>query len=138
MSSLDDLAKNAIPPKTDSDTQPVTYVPPNSKKIPVDPTAIPKTQSTTEQMKSENKKIIDDPSSLGDPPPPPPPNIYEHWMNDLDAALQRDRERMWNTIEAAKQKIDLFFSFIFIYRVISKEVILWSMIDLITRFIDFL
>lgn len=106
MSSLDDLAKNAIPPKTDSDTQPVTYVPPNSKKIPVDPTAIPKTQSTTEQMKSENKKIIDDPSSLGDPPPPPPPNIYEHWMNDLDAALQRDRERMWNTIEAAKQKIE--------------------------------
>lgn len=106
MSSLDDLAKNAIPPKTDSDTQPVTYVPPNSKKIPVDPTAIPKTQSTTEQMKSENKKIIDDPSSLGDPPPPPPPNIYEHWMNDLDAALQRDRERMWNTIEAAKQQIE--------------------------------
>lgn len=106
MSSLDDLAKNAIPPKTDSDTQPVTYVPPNSKKIPVDPTAIPKTQSTTEQMKSENKKIIDDPSSLGDPPPPPPPNIYEHWMNDLDAALQRDRERMWNTIEAARQKIE--------------------------------
>lgn len=106
MSSLDDLAKNAIPPKTDSDTQPVTYVPPNSKKIPVDPTAIPKTQSTTEQMKSENKKIIDDPSSLGDPPPPPPPNIYEHWMNDLDAALQRDRERMWNTIEAARQQIE--------------------------------
>lgn len=106
MSSLDDLAKNAIPPKTDSDTQPVTYVPPNSKKIPVDPTAIPKTQSTTEQMKSENKKIIDDPSSLGDPPPPPPPNIYEHWMNDLEAALQRDRERMWTTIEAARQQIE--------------------------------
>lgn len=106
MSSLDDLAKNAIPPKTDSDTQPVTYVPPNSKKIPVDPTAISKMQSTTEQMKSENKKIIDDPSSLGDPPPPPPPNIYEHWMNNLDTALQRDRERMWTTIEAAKQKIE--------------------------------
>lgn len=105
MSSLDDLAKNAIPPKTDSDQQPVTYVPPSSKKIPVDPTAIPRTMSTTDQMK-ENKKVIADPSSLGEPSAPPPPNIYEHWMNNLDNALHRDRVRMWSTIEEAQQQIN--------------------------------
>ena len=105
MSSLDDLAKNAIPPKTDNVPQPVTYVPPNSKNIPVDPTAIPKTLSTTEQM-GDSKRIVEDPSSLGAPPPPPPPNIYQHWMNDLDAALQRDKVRMWSTIEEAQQQIN--------------------------------
>ncbi len=101
MSSLDDLAKNAVPPKTSK--EPTMYVPPNSKPNKSKEVAA---VSTTEKIK-QGAKIVEDPSKLGaEPAPPPMPNIYQYWMDNLDGALQRDKERMWATIQDVQEEID--------------------------------
>lgn len=108
MSSLDDLAKNAIPPKTDK--EPTVYVPPGTTLTKSKPKVVNPTDtamSTTEKIKN-GAKIVEDASTLGGPSKDPEqlPNIYEHWMNNLDAAFQRDKERMWTTIQSVQEEID--------------------------------
>lgn len=90
MSSLDDLAKNAVPPEGQSPT-PAQYVPANLRG-------------------TGNMKEVD-PTSLGEPDPPPPPNIYQKWMNDLDTAIEKDKQKMWPVLEPAKEALEANMKF---------------------------
>ena len=86
MPSLDDLAKNAVPPEPSNTTpnQPYNY------------------------SKHKKQQAVEvDPSTLGEPAPPPPPTIMDKMMDELDAAIQRDKEQMWdNVISPAKEALE--------------------------------
>lgn len=90
MSSLDDLSKNAIPPES-AVTSPAQYVPgPDIKSAGAN-------KSNMKEVKAE---------SLGEPAPPPPPNIYQKWMDDLDVAIEKDKQKMWPVLEPAKDALE--------------------------------
>ena len=78
MASLEELAKNAIPPTPEETKQtgPVIYAP--TKGIP------------------EMKEV--DASSLGAPAPPPPPTIMQKKFADLDRAIERDKKHMMENV----------------------------------------